>query len=797
MSIQVIKLGGSSQTKIGYDNLISKISDLDKGIIVVSAIKDITNKLINSKDYQEIKNIHINFIKELKLNENDFLEDFNKINNLMEKSSLENKIELISMGETLTAKILTKYLQKNYKVDYLEATQIIYSNEENSELYHKSCFEVDTKPIYEKLVDNKFIVIPGFRARDKNYKVCLLGRGGSDTSGSIIAKSVNAKCYQIWTDVSGIYTADPNKVDKANIIKNINYDLAQELSAMGAKVIHPYCIKPCQSKNIPIHIKNTFTPNDNTTIINNIDENNKNLKAITFQKNVSVFKIISLNMWNNYGFLFDIFQKFNDYNIDVNIINTSQFDVSVTTHDQDVDKLLKLKKSLEEKYQVFLNLNTVCISLVGNNVKEYKDFDKVVNFIKKKTHHIFLTSYSSNDMSLSFVMEEEHSLDLYKKLHQIIFPEYEFDKLNYWWNHLLDIPGPSKCVYLYNLNTIDQQIQKLDILTQIDEKYYAMKANTNIKIINNIISKNFGIETVSTEEIIYLQKSLGNKFNKTKILYTPNFAHISDYEFVSQFKNIQIIIDNIQIILDNPNVFNKSIGLRLDLNYGLGHCDKVITQGETSKFGINPNDILNNIKFFEKNNIVINGIHSHMGSGISDYYHWIENMKRLNDFYQKFNSNSNQIKWFNLGGGFGIEKDIDFNKLNELLKTYRPNNIKLMIEPGRFIVADSGIIWGKVTQIKNKNNTKFIGVNIGMNNLIRPALYQAIHPVYFPVNSNQKEIVNVVGPICESGDVIIKNLKIHKNIKVDDSIVITQTGAYGQVMSSQYNLKNHAEECFI
>ena len=136
---------------------------------------------------------------------------------------------------------------------------------------------------------------------------------------------------------------------------------------------------------------------------------------------------------------------------------------------------------------------------------------------------------------------------------------------------------------------------------------------------------------------------------------------------------------------------------------------------------------------------------------------------------------------------------------NEIIKikSTLSENIKIFIEPGRFIVADSGIIWGKVTQIKFKNNTKFIGTNIGMTDLLRPALYSAIHPIYFKENDSSKEIVTVVGPICESGDVLIKNLEVGRDININDSIIVGKTGAYGIVMASKYNNRKLPEQLLI
>tara|TARA_B100000282_G_C31466827_1_gene369418 strand:- start:52 stop:618 length:567 start_codon:yes stop_codon:yes gene_type:complete len=178
-----------------------------------------------------------------------------------------------------------------------------------------------------------------------------------------------------------------------------------------------------------------------------------------------------------------------------------------------------------------------------------------------------------------------------------------------------------------------------------------------------------------------------------------------------------------------------------------------------------------------------------MGSGISNYKHWVNNLKLINSIYKKIPDSINKIEWFDIGGGFGIENVIDFESLDKEINIIKKDipDINIFIEPGRYIVAEAGIIWGKITQTKFKNNTKFIGTNIGMTDLLRPALYSAIHPTYFKELDGEKELATIVGPICESGDILVKNLMINKSLKINDSIIVSNTGAYGIVMASNYN----------
>lgn len=810
---QVIKLGGSSQTLTGYKTLVEKLNNDLKTVIVVSAIKGITNNLItlinkirkDEKDKsifleEKIINVNSDLVRQLDLDLSFLEEDYNFLRLIINSSylNLKDETKIVSMGETFTAKILNQYLLKyDHLTEFFDAVNFIKCNQKNLTLHNNGNFSVEKDIILDKLANKDMVVIPGFRGINSDEEICLMGRGGSDTTGSIIASELQSIKYQIWTDVSGIYSGDPNKMKNVHIIESISYDAAQEISAMGAKVIHPYCIQPCKKYNIPIEIRNTYNFDTKFTTIGNIDElSEKTIYSITNQEKNCIFKIESLNMWNNYGFVYDIFSKFKKYNVDVNIINTSQFDITTTTNDTDMKKLLLLKEELEKLYKVELVPNCNLISIVGENIKKFTKLNLVMNSILE--FDIKLTSYSSNDMTLSFVIEEDFSNKLSEKIHNIIFPFNQFEiPKDIWWKELLENEGPDNCQYLYNLDVVNSKINDLKNLTSIDKIYYAMKANNNTDIIKNIINQQLGFETVSIDEIHHLE-SITNDLkldNKIDILYTPNFAKVEDYLAIfliseNQKFNIKVILDNLDVIKEYPEVFkDKKIALRLDLDYGFGHCNKVITQGQDSKFGIMPDDIINNFKLLDDLNISIIGLHSHMGSGISNYKHWVNNLNLIISIYKRIPDSINKIEWFDIGGGFGIDNVIDFNSLNKEISMIKKDisDMKIFIEPGRFIVAEAGIIWGKVTQTKFKNNTKFIGTNIGMTDLLRPALYSAIHPTYFKESNEEKELATIVGPICESGDILVKNLLVNKSIKINDSIIISNSGAYGIVMASSYN----------
>lgn len=424
----VLKFGGTSQLSSTYEMIKERIK-LDKQtkpnikfVIILSAISGITNKLleyINTKDesiLMEIVNKNLELAINSDVNIKDYIEEFIKFALTIE--SLDDFIQVVSSGEFFTCNILTNYLLNyNLKAKFISSLDVIHSTIENNALYNKGEFNVEPSKILYELETNDVVIIPGFSGRTPNNKCCLLGRGGSDTTGSIIAASIDAKLYEIWTDVNGIYSSDPRIISNTFINQIINYEAAQEVAAMGAKVIHPYCILPCARKLIPIHIRNTLAPNNNSTII--CEHSNNKVYAITIQDNVTLFKITSLNMWNNYGFVYDIFSIFKEHNVDVNIINTSQFNITTTTDEYDETKLNNIKNKLEEKYHVDVISNNSIVSIVGDNIRMNENIGNI--FKKTKDFNILTTSYSSNDMSLSFVISSYDKIELAQTLHNIIF----------------------------------------------------------------------------------------------------------------------------------------------------------------------------------------------------------------------------------------------------------------------------------------------------------------------------------------------------------------------------------------
>lgn len=243
------------------------------------------------------------------------------------------------------------------------------------------------------------VITEGFIASTPSGDPVLLGRGGSDTTGALLANMLDADEYQVWTDVDGIYTSDPRVIKNSKKVDFIDYKLIQELSSMGAKVMHALSIYPCEQSMIPITVKNTFAMEKSGTVISNV---NNNELFFAIQKNVTLFKIKSLSMSSGYGFVNQIFQQFTNSHIDVSIVTTSQFEICTTTEEPSVEKLLELKVNLEENYEVTMMANCIVVSFVASDIKKYSS--KIdLNIVPS-----YIIHFGSNGMTLNFVIDQSN-----------------------------------------------------------------------------------------------------------------------------------------------------------------------------------------------------------------------------------------------------------------------------------------------------------------------------------------------------------------------------------------------------
>lgn len=263
-----------------------------------------------------------------------------------------------------------------------------------------------------------------------------------------------------------------------------------------------------------------------------------------------------------------------------------------------------------------------------------------------------------------------------------------------------------------------------------------------------------------------------------------------------------------------PEVFrDRSVLIRIDPGEGAGHHSKVVTGGAQSKFGVSVDQLSALLPIIAKLNIKVIGLHIHAGSGVMEPHLWETNATYLGELFSKFP----HLKILDLGGGLGVpyqfeapHSPLDTNAIDKRLSSFKAAhpNVELWLEPGRFVVAESGVLLSRVTQLKYKGTHKrFVGVNTGMNALIRPSLYGSYHHILNLTHLSKRKAaeakgdgksgdvdagmqrVDVVGPICESGDVLGHDRLFPIDTNDGDVVLISTVGAYGRSMASQYNLR--------
>ena len=360
------------------------------------------------------------------------------------------------------------------------------------------------------------------------------------------------------------------------------------------------------------------------------------------------------------------------------------------------------------------------------------------------------------------------------------------------------IPTP---YYYYDLDILRAT---LDMIKKEAERYnyrihYAVKANANPRILEVISAYGFGADCVSWNEI---ERALNTGFRAEDIVFAG--VGKTDREIETALK-ADIFCFNcesgaeIEVINNIAGTLGKKASIALRINpYIEAHTHKYITTGiEESKFGITTpemDEVVNKLE--EMRNIKLKGIHFHIGSQITRMPVFESLCARINEIRDWFVSRNIVIDIINVGGGLGIDyKNPDtvpafreyFRVFKDLIKLRY--NQELHFEPGRAITGQCGTLISRVLYVKNGGNTRFVIIDAGMTDLIRPALYQAYHKIENLSSAGRKFPYDIVGPVCESSDTFGKFIELPETSR-GDIIAIRSAGAYGEVMASRYNLRD-------
>ncbi len=447
----VMKFGGTSVADAAAMRRVTEIiqSRQDKSpVIVVSAVGGLTDNLValsktavkgdldNVKGIlSEIRNRHQTIINDLQVDDNALLktrldDTIEQLQSVCEALSYAGNPakdlidELLSIGEYLSSNILAAYMDKIGMNGIMADARDILVTDSNygSALPKDGPSTENAKRILLPLVqEGKIPVMQGFIGRDENGKITTLGRGGSDYSASLVGAMIGAEAVEIWTDVSGVLTADPSLLPEAKRILLMSFDEAAELAYFGAKVLHPSTMLPAVAKGVPVYVLNSMHPEKDGTKIAPSDKMTEEecvVKSIAYKEALTVITVHSTRMLMAHGFMASIFNIFEKYKTAVDLVSTSEVSVSITI--DSTEHLDEITQELNAFAVVNIAHDNAIVCLVGENLKRTPGMPaKIFNLVDDV--HIHMISQGASEINLSFVINESDLEKVIKSLHNYFF----------------------------------------------------------------------------------------------------------------------------------------------------------------------------------------------------------------------------------------------------------------------------------------------------------------------------------------------------------------------------------------
>ncbi len=459
--MNIFKFGGTS---VANSTNINKVIEIVKDnsrdtpvIVVVSALGGTTDILLNSARKAEIKDTsyiediaalekrHIDTVSEL-ITDNSLNQVLKQINTyfdelrsilegiyLINEFSNKTNDKIVSFGEILSSYIIYETMKSmNLNASLKNSQELIITDENYTNA--KVDFKITEKNIQEFYKNNtsQIIIAPGFVASTVNGENSTLGRGGSDYTASIFAKALNAEELQIWTDVSGMFTANPRLVKQAKPIEHISYQEAMELSHFGAKVLFPPTIQPVLDKKIPIRIKNTFAPNEiGTLITSETNGNSSPAKGISHIENIALITVEGSGMIGIPGFTKRILEVLSNAQINVSLVTqaSSEHFLCMGINSADVNEAEKLFNSVfaYEKSQkiidpLIIEDNLAIIALVGDNMKNHQGISgKMFSALGRNNVNIRAIAQGASEKNITAVIKQKDVKKALNTLHNTFF----------------------------------------------------------------------------------------------------------------------------------------------------------------------------------------------------------------------------------------------------------------------------------------------------------------------------------------------------------------------------------------
>ncbi len=437
--MKVLKFGGTS---VGSPERMHRVAELvtqssEPKIVVLSAVSGTTNTLV-----QIGKALQLKQVDEANRLTTDLKEHYNSfcLGLLAEKSArkeskaiLESHFEILSaiiqnpfsadaekeilaQGELLSTKLFTAYLKsQGMPAVLLPALEFmrIDANQEPDEAFTQERL----KALLDQYSDTKLFITQGYICLNSQNQIDNLQRGGSDYTASLIGAAVRAEEIQIWTDIDGMHNNDPRIVKRTFRIDRLSFDEAAELAYFGAKILHPFTIRPAQRANIPVRLLNTMDAQAPGTLISDHQED-RPITAVAAKDGITAIKIKSSRMLLAYGFLRKVFEVFEKYKTSIDLITTSEVGISLTIDDQQY--LSDILQELETYGQVEVDSNHTIVCVVGNMpFQKVGVLKKIVDAIDDIP--IRMLSYGGSRFNISLLIDNQYKVETLNRLNEHIF----------------------------------------------------------------------------------------------------------------------------------------------------------------------------------------------------------------------------------------------------------------------------------------------------------------------------------------------------------------------------------------
>lgn len=441
----VMKFGGSSvrdaERILHVIKLVKNYSDKNP-VLVFSALGKTTDLLLRagedalngSVSVTSVREHHYNTALELGIDKEPLdplfeeLEDLLKGVSLLKELSSKTKDYLVSFGERLAARIISSAFNKQgLHTQWYDAWDIGFTTNSHfgdAEILPETYQNVKEILSAARTKSPHIPVVTGFIAKDPTGRITTLGRGGSDLTASILGSALGAEEIQVWKDVDGILTTDPRIVASAKPVPFVTFEEAAELAYFGAKVLHPLSIQPAMRCGIPVRVKNSYNPeHPGTLIVGSGLDSDGLVKAITCKRNVTLIDIVSSRMLGQYGFLASVFQIFNDFEVSVDMVATSEVSVSLTINNG--AELQSVCAALEKIAKVTIGKNKAILSLIGNVGRASEILDSAFAILRSRSVNVQMISQGASKVNIGLIVEDSEVEDCIQNLHSHFFETHK------------------------------------------------------------------------------------------------------------------------------------------------------------------------------------------------------------------------------------------------------------------------------------------------------------------------------------------------------------------------------------